>query len=152
VQLVAHFFPGAIVEGDGRADHTVDVLVAAVPQVQDPDASVPVTGRPCLPPITGNAIQVRVRNDSAVRLENVVVTFPGGNRDWFGNLAPGAGSDYVDVAKAYRYARVQAVGSGRPLTLLPADYVGEKPLAPGLYTYALGVKAGELTLKLVTDR
>jgi hypothetical protein len=152
VKLVQRFFPGAVAEGDGRADHTVDVLVAAVAQVQDPDASVPVSGQPCLPPITGNAIQVRVRNDSGTRLENVKVTFPGPNKDWFGNLAPGAGSDYADVAKAYRYAPVEAVGTGRTLRFMPADYVGEKPLAPGMYTYSLGVDAGGLTLKLVTDR
>jgi len=152
VKLVQHFFPGAVADGDGRADHTVDVLVAAAAQVQDPDASVPVSGQPCLPPITGNAIQVRVRNDSGTRLVNVQATFPGSNKDWFGNLAPGAASDYADVAKAYRYAPVEAVGAGRTLRFMPADYVGEKALAPGMYTYSLGVNAGGLTLKLVTDR
>ena len=152
VKLVQHFFPGSVAEGDGRAEHIVDVLVAAQAQVDDPAASVPVTSPLCLPPITGEVVQVRVRNDSGAALNNVVVTFPGGNRDEFGDLAPGAASDYVDVATAYRYARVQAVSSGRTLRLMPADYVGEKELKPGLYTYALGVDAGELTLKLVTDR
>ena len=59
VKLVAKFFPGAVVEGDGRADHSVDVRVVAEPgQVEEPDAHVPVSGAVCLPAIPGEAVDV----------------------------------------------------------------------------------------------
>ena len=52
VRLVQHFFPGSIADGDGRADHSVDVLVATqYTDASDPDASVPVSGVLCLPAI-----------------------------------------------------------------------------------------------------
>jgi hypothetical protein len=59
VRLVEKFFPGAVVEGDGRADHSVDVLVVGEPgQVNEPDANVPVSGALCLPAIPGEATDV----------------------------------------------------------------------------------------------
>lgn len=52
VKLVEKFFPGAVVKGDGRADHSVDVVVVDQPsQIYEPDANVPVSGALCLPAI-----------------------------------------------------------------------------------------------------
>lgn len=54
VQLVAKMFDGAVTEGDGRADHVVDVIVPTKYQEFDnpPRPSVAVTGPVCLPAIT----------------------------------------------------------------------------------------------------
>lgn len=51
VKLVMQFFPNSIAEGDGRADHVVDVLVgtAFVPTPSNPVTTVPVDGKVCLP-------------------------------------------------------------------------------------------------------
>ena len=52
VKLVMQFFPNAIAEGDGRADHVVDILVgtAFVATPSNPVTTVPVDGKVCLPP------------------------------------------------------------------------------------------------------
>jgi hypothetical protein len=58
VQLVLQFFPNAVAEGDGRADHVVDVLIgtAFTRTPNDPKTTVAVSGPVCLPPrITGTA-------------------------------------------------------------------------------------------------
>jgi len=53
VKLVMGFFPGAKAQGDGRVDHTVDVLLgAAYNQLSKPPTSVPVSGPVCLPPLS----------------------------------------------------------------------------------------------------
>ena len=53
VKLLQQFFVDAAAEGDGRADHVVDVIIHDKTQkVDDPKASVPVSGPVCLPAIT----------------------------------------------------------------------------------------------------
>lgn len=56
VKLVAAFFPGATVKGDGRADHTVDVLVgnAYKPMSTTAPTTLPVNGDVCLPSPTAS--------------------------------------------------------------------------------------------------
>ena len=58
VKLVMQFFPNSIAEGDGRADHIVDVLVgtAFVRTPNGPVTTLKVSGPVCLPPpLTGAA-------------------------------------------------------------------------------------------------
>jgi hypothetical protein len=57
VQLVAKMFNGAVTEGDGRADHVVDVIVPTKYQEFDNPArpSIPVSGPVCLPEITSSS-------------------------------------------------------------------------------------------------
>lgn len=54
VKLVAQMFDGAVTEGDGRADHVVDVIVPTPYQDRKnpPEPKVAVTGPVCLPVIT----------------------------------------------------------------------------------------------------
>lgn len=102
---------------------------------------------------SGEAVQVRVRNASGQDLTQIRVGFPDGTRSGFGQLAPGAASDYVDTTgPVYGYAYVEAWVDGRKLVVQPIDYVGETPLAPGRYTYVLDVDpSGDLTLALAKD-
>jgi hypothetical protein len=57
VRLVMQFFPGAVAEGDGRADHVVDVLIGQGFQIAaKPVTTLKVDGPVCLPPpLTGAA-------------------------------------------------------------------------------------------------
>lgn len=51
VRLLQGFFEGAAAEGDGRADHTVDVIIFdKTKRVEEPVTSIPVDGPVCLPP------------------------------------------------------------------------------------------------------
>lgn len=54
VKLVMQFFPGAVAEGDGRADHVVDVLIGQGFQTAaTPVTTLKVSGPICLPrPLT----------------------------------------------------------------------------------------------------
>ncbi|MDP9120091.1 MAG: hypothetical protein M3O15_01790 [Acidobacteriota bacterium] len=96
---------------------------------------------------------VRVANRSAVDFEGVTVTFPDGARE-YGRLPQGASASYQKVEKAYRYAAVEVVAKEGRLALQPHDFMGEKPLGPGRYTYALTVDgaAHRLALELIQDQ
>lgn len=96
-------------------------------------------------------VEIRVRNVSSERMDDVVVTFPDGPVD-YGDIDPGAASSYRTVDRAYRYAAVAAVADGDSLAITPVDYVGESLLAGGAYTYRIGLSdAQSLTLELVRD-
>jgi len=100
-----------------------------------------------------NGIEIRIANRSGVDFERVDVTFPSGKVE-YGPVAKGATSGYRRVDKAYRYAKVETVANGGTLTLQPQDFMGETPLEPGRYTYALQVDdtGRALTLELVEDQ
>jgi len=81
-------------------------------------------------------VMIRVANRSDVLMSNVVVKFPS-QTETYGDIAPGSATDYRKVNRAYPYAYVEAVVSGNQAILQPIDYVGERLLAGGNYTYEL---------------
>lgn len=87
------------------------------------------------------ATRVRVVNASPRELRAVTVVFPRDERLAAAVLASGAATPYRRVRDAYRYAYVEAVVDGERLVLQPIDYVGERPLGPGCFTYDLTLDA-----------
>jgi len=81
---------------------------------------------------------IRLANRSAVALENVIVRFPS-QTESYGTLPPNSATPYREIQQAYSYAYIEATVSGRKAVLQPIDYVGEKLLRGGKYTYALTV-------------
>ena len=56
VKLMLGFFTESTAKGDGRADHVVDVILGDKDtHIENPVASVPVTGPVCLPAITASS-------------------------------------------------------------------------------------------------
>jgi hypothetical protein len=110
----------------------------------------------CTNPVTGRTeagqVEIRVANQSPGDFERVTVTFPSSKVD-YGRVQKGAATEYRQVGQAYRLAQIEVLTNGRTLTLQPQDYVGESPLAPGRYTYALKLDeiSGELRLDLIDD-
>jgi hypothetical protein len=105
--------------------------------------------------MNAEAVSIRVGNRSDVEFERVVVKFSSQTED-YGRIPAGKQSGYRQIAKAYRYAHVEVTVKGATIVMRPMDYVGEEPLAPGKYTYALSYdpNAGEgaqLQLSLVKD-
>lgn len=99
----------------------------------------------------GRPVEIRVENASSALMEDVRVGFPSGEVV-YGDVAPGAVTDYRTVERAYRYAYVWTLMDGDTLALQPIDYVGESLLAAGRYTYRLDLFEGRsLTLELVRD-
>jgi len=95
-------------------------------------------------------VSIRIRNASTYSLENITVKTPGGQNS-YGTVASGQASDYQVFSKAYSYAYVNVTVQGQELLIQPIDYVGERPLAAGRYTYVLDIVAdtpNRLTLRL----
>lgn len=85
---------------------------------------------------TDKEVQIRIENSSEYRLENIRVSFPD-EEVVYGTLEPFGSSSYQEISKAYRYAYIEAEIDGERAVLQPIDYVGEKFLDSGKYTYQL---------------
>ncbi|MEX2607837.1 MAG: hypothetical protein WD708_10870 [Kiritimatiellia bacterium] len=81
-------------------------------------------------------VMIRVANRSNVPFHEVTVQFPSQTEN-YGNILPGETTEYREIGEAYRYAYVKAWISGEEAVLQPTDYVGEKLLSGGNYTYVL---------------
>lgn len=93
-------------------------------------------------------IEIRIRNGSEIDFDSVRVVFPDRDEAHFGSIPKGASSDFKRTARAYRYAEIHVNAGGRELRLQPFDYVGERQLAPGSYSYVLGIQGDRLTIDL----
>ena len=88
---------------------------------------------------TGSADpEIRVANRSNVPIEQVRIQFPSQTEE-YGTIPPQGVTEYRVVKLAYRYARIEAKVRGEEVLLQPIDYVGEKQLRGGKYTYVLTV-------------
>ncbi len=92
-------------------------------------------------------VHVRIYNDTGVTLHKVKVGFPGGVVIGVDTMAPGTYSEYMGVDVAYQLASLEATADGHPYKLTPDDYLGEKPLEPGNYTYRIRLTEGVMFLE-----
>jgi hypothetical protein len=97
-------------------------------------------------------VNVRVANNSSFPFDGVEVVFPENEVD-YGSVSAHGVSRYAPVETAYQYAYIEVQIGDEVLKIQPIDYVGEKPLGPGFYTYRLNVTVeGHLTLEFREDR
>lgn len=96
-----------------------------------------------------SAVNIRVKNNNSFTYDTVQV---GGATQIHENVAAGSFSDYLEYEEAYRYAYIEIDTAGTKYILQPIDFVGETPLSPGFYTYALELNPeGSITLDFSTD-
>ena len=97
-------------------------------------------------------LQIRIANRSDHDFQRVRVTFPSETVE-YGRVEDGEVTAYRQVKTAYRYALVEVTTDERSITFQPQDYMGEEPLAPGRFTYALRLDpSGEnLQIELVAE-
>lgn len=89
--------------------------------------------------------QLRLVNQSAYTLENLVVRFPE-SEVAFGDLAPGETSDYREVPLGvYRYAAYRVDVEGQHYEQPVIDWVGEVPLPGTAFTYLLDADPAKWT-------
>ncbi len=101
--------------------------------------------------LPGGDVEVRIENASTVPIDSVVV-YPGGPDSLVAtNLEVNARTPYRAVERAYQLATVEVrVGTGTARQQV-IDYVGEKPLAGGRYTYRIRVTSQTGTPMLEVD-
>lgn len=100
--------------------------------------------------IDSSDADVRILNASAVDFASVEASFGGGRQD-FGPLAAGESSDYATFGQVYDYGFFQVVTDTDTLVIQPIDYVGERPVEEGRYTFRLTVMDGSLQSEFVRD-
>jgi hypothetical protein len=92
--------------------------------------------------------QIRVGNNSDLDFDRVRVHFPEGREMDYGPVPKGGVTVFQSIGRAYRYAGFSVQAGAQELSLQPIDYMGERELPVGRYTYALGVDNGRLTVQL----
>ncbi|MGH7470587.1 MAG: hypothetical protein ACRENP_21790 [Longimicrobiales bacterium] len=97
-------------------------------------------------------VRIRVRNASIVDFESTTLDFSN-QTERYGAVSAGATTDYRGVDRAYSYAYVEVLAGGQRYVMQPIDYVGEKPLKGGSYTYELNLNPTntQLVQRLVKD-
>nr|WP_315153182.1 hypothetical protein [uncultured Flavobacterium sp.] len=100
-------------------------------------------------------LKIRLSNASKLDFQNIKVNTSTGNVN-YGNLKAGKKSDYKVFEMAYRYAFIELQIDGKTYTLQPIDYVGEKPLENGNYTFQINANDSKdqyqkLSLTLIED-
>jgi hypothetical protein len=93
-----------------------------------------------------HATDIRVRNDSKVDFKNVVV----GNKK-YGDIKRGEATDYQYWDQAYPYAYVSLTAASKQQIIQPRDFVGEKLLGKGKFTYVLTLWRGSLQISAEKD-
>jgi len=88
-----------------------------------------------------NEVLVRIRNTSDSNFTEMLVAsgVPILDGIFFGEVAAASYSGYKTFPKAYGIAYVRLIAGGQERQLIPIDYVGERPLKPGRYTYEIGL-------------
>lgn len=85
-----------------------------------------------------HTVQLRIKNTSAFIYDSVYVNTSGGENT-FGDIAPGAVSEYKAFDYAYNYAYITLKIDTSEYKMQPIDYVGERKLKSGKYTYEVSV-------------
>ena len=80
--------------------------------------------------------EIRLVNQGSIPLENVLVRFPS-QTETYGVIPPNGATDYRRIERSYSLAYIEAAVAGQRAVLQPIDYVGDKLLRPGRYTFAL---------------
>lgn len=104
------------------------------------------------PPRQPEPLQARVRNDSSLTFDHVLVRFADGAELEQDGLAPGATTAAVSTGWAYAYTYADVTVDGRHYRWAPIDNVGESPLATGRYVWALDLAGDELRMQVEADR
>ncbi|WP_298506350.1 hypothetical protein [uncultured Maribacter sp.] len=94
-------------------------------------------------------VNLRIKNTSEVTYQEVIVV---SDTTKYTNISSGSYSDYLEYDQLYSYAYINIISDGETYVLQPVDFVGESLLAPGFYTYELGLdESGNVLLNFVVD-
>jgi hypothetical protein len=101
-----------------------------------------------------DSVLIRLRNTSTLEYAEVYVNTSGGEFN-YENISAQGTTPYHQFESAYSYAYVRLKIDGVEHKIQPFDYVGEKNLGNGMYTYEIAAKTsdgpGKLSMTLVRD-
>ena len=97
-------------------------------------------------------LQARVRNDSPVVFDHVLIWFEDGTKLEQDGLRPGATTSALSVASAYANTYAEVTVAGKRYRFAPIDNLGESRLAAGRYVWALTLSGDQLTMQVEADR
>ncbi len=103
------------------------------------------------PPDPPGPSLIRLHNASRYPMEQLRARFFSEMVD-YGRLEPGQMSPYQSVERAYRYAYLEAIVNGERRSLHPIDFLGERLLGRGRFTYRLSFDSESGRLAIETDR
>jgi len=84
--------------------------------------------------------RLRIANAGSSSATGLVVVFPNSVRVAFGDVAPGASTQYSDVnGGVYRYAAYRLTVDGAIIDQPVIDWVGEVPMLGNAFTYTIDV-------------
>jgi hypothetical protein len=103
----------------------------------------------------GDHVNIRIMNASNFDYSDVYVNTSGHEFN-YGTIGAGRSTGYQGFDRAYSYAYIELKIDGMVYRIQPVDFVGEKELEDGNYTYQINAKqeGGEydrLTLTLISD-
>lgn len=93
-----------------------------------------VSVKSSLKDIASESSQIRMVNGSKLDFSDVVV---GGKS--YGDIAQGQSTGHLEWKIAYSYASVKLKANGKIYQIHPEDFVGEKPLGKGHFSYVLSI-------------
>jgi len=96
-------------------------------------------------------VLLRVKNGSSVTIQEVQINSNGAEAV-FGQLQPGEISDYLRMPHLYSLSLIHVKADTLDLALVPFDYVGERALEAGKYTYTLFILKDDLSYSVQKDK
>lgn len=93
-------------------------------------------------------VEIRVRNAAELDFDQIRITLPDGHEIDYGPVPSGGLSEFHAATRAFRYAGLSVNAAGRSYSLQPTDYLGEKELPAGRYTYVVNLVGGQVVLEL----
>ena len=108
----------------------------------------------------GTNAQLRIFNatpwafyDCTVKLPATLPDNPGSNTHNFGQVEANAKTHYRQTSLLYPYAAISLTMNNKTYNIQPIDFVGEKPLKSGRYTYKLTYDpaSDQINLELLKD-
>jgi hypothetical protein len=121
--------------------------------VADPSGA---SGTAAREPVPDAGVLIRLHNVSdTLEMRSAYGVFPE-DTVLFGDIPARGYSEYRQVRRSYRYAYLRVIAGGREWSLQPTDFTGEKPLAPGRYTWEIkphnGPYPGFLDFEALPDK
>ena len=98
-------------------------------------------------------VELRIQNATPWAFYDCTVIPPAESQYNFGKIDTDVKTGYRTFILLYRYAGINLIMNNKPYSLVPYDYVSEKPLKKGKYTYKLTYIATDdrLGLELIKD-